>query len=136
MNPYTNRPFGHLRTSKADYETSPDTRCGSGPRRLYILCWSGRPAILPLQLWQGCQVCVKLSAHATTSKSSPILRLLSSHWATSVFRTRVVGVANGGDSLRRLSSLQNRIYNLLGREQQLDKAAAAVGCGAGAGRSQ
>ena len=35
----------------------------------------------------------------TTSKSSPILRLLSSHWATSVVRTRVVGVANVGDSL-------------------------------------
>ena len=51
----------------------------------------------------------------TTSKSSPILRLLSSHWAyTSVVRTRVVGVANVGDSLRRLSSLQHRIYNLLG----------------------
>ena len=51
----------------------------------------------------------------TTSKSSPILRLLSSHWATSVVRTRVIGVANVGDSLRRLSSLQHRIYNLLGR---------------------
>jgi len=50
----------------------------------------------------------------TTSKSSPILRLLSSHWATSVVRTRVVGVTNVGDSLRRLSSLQHRIYNLLG----------------------
>ena len=50
----------------------------------------------------------------TTSKSIPILRLLSSHWATSVVRSRVVGVANVGDSLRRLSSLQHRIYNLLG----------------------
>ena len=30
-----------------------------------------RPAILLLQLWQGCQVCVKISAQ-TTSKSSPI----------------------------------------------------------------
>ena len=52
----------------------------------------------------------------TTSKSSPILRLLSSHWATSVVRTRVVGVASVGDSLRRLSSLQHGIYrpNLLG----------------------
>ena len=49
----------------------------------------------------------------TTSKSSPILRLLSSHWATSVVRTRVVGVANVGDSLRRLSSLRHRIYNFL-----------------------
>ena len=49
----------------------------------------------------------------TTSKSSPILRLLSSHLATSVVRTRVVGVANVGDSLRRLSSLQHRICNLL-----------------------
>ena len=49
----------------------------------------------------------------TTSESSSILRLLSSHWATSVVRTRVVGVANVGDSLRRLSSLRHRIYNLL-----------------------
>ena len=49
----------------------------------------------------------------TTSKSRPILRLMSSYWATSVVRTRVVGVANVGDSLRRLSSLQHRIYNLL-----------------------
>ena len=72
-----------------------------------------RPAILPLQLWQGCQVCVKIF-RPTTSRSSPILRLLSSHWATSVVRTRVVGVANVGDSLRRLKSLQHRIYNLLG----------------------
>jgi len=37
-----------------------------------------------------------------------------SHWATSVVRTRVVGVANVGDSLRRLYCLQHRIYNLLG----------------------
>jgi len=63
-----------------------------------------RPAILPLQLWLCCQVCV----------SSPILHLLSSHWATSVVRTRVICVANVGDSLRRLCSLQHRIYNLLG----------------------
>jgi len=59
----------------------------------------------------------------TTSKSSPILRLLSSHWATSVVRTRVVGAANVGDSLRQLSSLQHRIYNLLG----LTTAPATVG---------
>ena len=49
----------------------------------------------------------------TTSKSSQILHLLSSHWATSVVTARVVGVANVGDSLRRLCSLQHRIYNLL-----------------------
>ena len=60
----------------------------------------------------------------TTSKSSPILRLLSSHWATSVVRTRVVGVANVGDSLRRLSSLQHRIYNLLAANTQRVSAAA------------
>jgi len=47
---------------------------GLGSRRLYILCWRElagagycrqcrrRPAILLLQLWQGCQVCVKISA--------------------------------------------------------------------------
>ena len=56
---------------------------------------------------------MKISAQRLPT-NSPILRLLSSHWATSVVRTRVVGVANVGDSLRRLSSLQHRIYNLLG----------------------
>ena len=45
----------------------------------------------------------------TTSTTSPIERLLSSHWATSVVRARVVGVADVGDSLRRLCSLQHRI---------------------------
>jgi len=72
-----------------------------------------RPAILPLQLWQGCQVCVKISAQRLP-RVAHFLRLQSKHWATSVVRTRVVGVANVGDSLRRLSSLQHRIYNLLG----------------------
>ena len=77
-----------------------------------------RPAILPLQLWQGCQVCVQKIFRPTTSKSSPILRLLNSHWATSVVRTRV-GVANVGDSLSRLSSPQHRIYNLLGEPAKM-----------------
>ena len=57
----------------------------------------------------------------TTSKSSPILRLLSSHWATGVVRTRVVGVANVVDSLRRLCSLQHRIYNILGLYPQFSR---------------
>ena len=71
------------------------------------------PAILPLPTAAGLPgLCENF--RPTTSKSSPILHLLSSHWATSVVRTRVVGVANVGDSLRRLSSLQHRIYNLLG----------------------
>jgi len=95
------------------------------PRRLYILCWSqlSRRRLLPALLSASGHLttptvaglpglCEKFSP--TTSKSSPILRLLSLHWATSVVRTRVVGVANVGDRLRRLSSLQHRIYNLLG----------------------
>ena len=67
-------------------------------------------AILALQLWQGCQVCVKISAQRL-----PRVAQFNACWATSVVRTRVVGVANVGDSLRRLYCLQHRIYNLLGR---------------------
>ena len=95
-------------------------------RRLYILCWSELsrrrllPAVSPAAVHLTTPTVAGLSGLCenflpTTSKSSPILRLLSSHWATSVVRTRVVGVANVGDSLRRLSSLQHRIYNLLSR---------------------
>jgi len=95
------------------------------PRRLYILCWSefSRRRLLPAVSSAAGHLTTPTVARLpglcenfgpTTSKSSPILRLLSSHWATSVVRTRVVGVANVGDSLRRLSSLQHRIYNLLG----------------------
>ena len=73
-----------------------------------------RPAILPLQLWQGCQVCVKNSAQRLPRVAHFYACMQSTHWATSVVRTGVVGVANVGDSLRRLSSLQHRIYNLLG----------------------
>ena len=94
-------------------------------RRLYILCWSELsrrrllPAVSPAAGHLTTPTVAGLPSlcenfRPTTSKSSPILRLLSSHWATSVVRTRVVGVANVGDSLRRLSSLQHRIYNLLG----------------------
>ena len=93
-------------------------------RRLYILCWSefSRRRLLPAVSPAAGHLTTPTVAglpglcenfRPTTSKSSPILRLLSSHWATSVVRTRVVGVANFGDSLRRLSSLQHRIYNLL-----------------------
>ena len=95
----------------------------SAPRRLYILCWSecSRRRLLPAVLPAAGHLTTPTVAglpglsenfRPTTSKSSPILRLLSSHWATTVVRTRVVGVANVGDSLRRLSSLQHRIYNL------------------------
>ena len=95
-------------------------------RRLYILCWSefSRRRLLPAVSPAAGHLTTPTAAGLpslcenflpTTSKSSPILRLLSSHWATSVVMTRVVGVANVGDSLRRLSSLQHRIYNLLGR---------------------
>ena len=95
------------------------------PRRLYILCWSelSRRRLLPtVSPAAGHLTTPTVSGlpglcetfRPTTSKSSPILRLQSSHWATSVVRTRVVGVANVGDSLRRLSSLRHRIYNLLG----------------------
>ena len=93
-------------------------------RRLYILCWSEfsrrrlLPALSPAAGHPTTPTAAGLPGlcenfRPTTSKSSPILRLLSSHWATSVVKTRVVGVANVGDSLRRLSSLQHRIYNLL-----------------------
>ena len=99
--------------------------CAVDPRRLYILCWSefSRRRLLPAVSPAAGHLTTPTVAglpglcenfHPTTSNSSPILRLLSSHWATSVVRTRVVGVANVGDSLRRLSSLQHRIYNLLG----------------------
>ena len=95
------------------------------PRRLYILCWSelSRRRLLPAVSPAAGHLTTPTVAglpglcenfRPTTPTSSPILRLLSSHWATSVVRTRVVGVANVGDSLRRLSSLQHRIYNLLG----------------------
>ena len=95
-----------------------------GSRRLYILCWSELsrrrllPAVSPVSGHLTTPTVAGLPGlcknfRPTTSKSSPILHLLSSHWATSVVRTRVVGVANVGDSLRRLSSLQHRIYNLL-----------------------
>ena len=92
---------------------------------LYILCWSEfsrrrlLPAVSPAAGHLTTPTVEGLPGlcenfRPTTSKSSPILRLLSSHWATSVVRTKVVGVANVGNSLRRLSSLQHRIYNLLG----------------------
>jgi len=98
----------------------------SEPRRLYILCWSelSRRRLLPAVSPAAGRLTTPTVAglpglcenfRSKTSKSSPILRLLSSHWATSVVRTRVVGVANFGDSLRRLCSLQHRIYNLIGR---------------------
>ena len=98
------------------------------PRRLYILCWSEfsrrrlLPAVSPATGHLTTPSVAGLPGlcenfRPTTSKSSPILRLLSSHCATSVVRTRVVGVANVGDSLRRLSSLQHRIYNLLGSDR-------------------
>jgi len=91
--------------------------------RLYILCWSefSRRKLLPaVSLAAGHLTTPTVAGlpglsenfRPTTSKCSPILRLLSSHWATSVVRTRVVGVANVCDSLRGLSSLQHRIYNL------------------------
>jgi len=94
-------------------------------RRLYILYWrelSRRrllPAVSPTAGHLTTPTVAGLPGlcenfRPTTSKSSPILHLLSSHWATSVVRTRVIGVANVGDSLRRLCSLQHRIYNLLG----------------------
>ena len=87
-------------------------------RRLYILCWSelSRRSLLPAVSPAAGHLTTPTVAglpglcdnfRPTTSKSSPILRLLSSHWATSVVRTRVVGVVNVGDSLRRLSSLQH-----------------------------
>jgi len=98
------------------------------PRRLYILCWSelSRRRLLPAVSPAAGHLTTPTVAglpglcenfRPTTSKSSPILRLLSSHWATSVVSTTVVGVANVGDRLRRLSSLQHRIYNLLGHCQ-------------------
>ena len=94
-------------------------------RRLYILGWrelSRRrllPAVSPAAGHLTTPTVAGLPGlcenfRPTTFRSSPILRLLSSHWATSVVRTRVVGVANVGDSLRRLYCLQHRIYNLLG----------------------
>ena len=97
----------------------------SDAKRLYILCWSefSRRRLLPAVSPAAAGHLTTPTAaglpglcenfRPTTSKSNPILRLLSSHWATSVVRTRVVVVANVGDSLRRLSSLQHRIYNLL-----------------------
>ena len=99
-------------------------------RRLYILCWSelSRRRLLPAVSSAAGHLTTPTVAglpglcenfRPTTSKSISILRLLSSHWATSVVRTRVVGVANVGDSFRRLSSLQHRIYNLLGWTQPM-----------------
>ena len=97
------------------------------PRRLYILYWSELSrrrllmAVSPAAGHLTTPTVAELPGlcenfRQTTSKSSPILRLLSSHLATSVVRTGVVGVANVGDSLRQLSSLQHRIYNLLGTD--------------------
>ena len=98
------------------------------PRRLYILCWSklSRRTLLPAVSPAAGHLTTPTVAglpglcenfRPTTSKSSPILRLLSSHWATSVVRARVVGVANVGDSLRRLTSLlvQLSLASLRGR---------------------
>ena len=120
-------------TTTTHNDNSANPRCSVGgrcldlssPRRLYILCWSelSRRRLLPAVSPTAGHLTTPTVAglpglcenfRPTTSKSGPILRLLSSHWATSVVRTRVVGVANVGDSLRRLSSLQHRIYNLLG----------------------
>jgi len=95
------------------------------PRRLYILCWRelSRHRLLPAVSPAAGHLTTPTVAgfpglcenfRPTTFNSSPILCLLSSHWATSIVRTRVVGVANVGDSLRRLYCLQHRIYNLLG----------------------
>ena len=74
-----------------------------GPRRLYILCWrelSRRrllPAVSPAAGHLTTPTVAGLPGlcenfRPTTSKSSPVWRLLSSHWATSVVRRRVVGV--------------------------------------------
>ena len=113
------------------------TEALSRPRRLYILCWSefSRRRLLPAVSPAAGHLTTPTVAglpglcknfRPTTSKSSPILRLLSSHWAISVVRTRVVGVANVGDSLRRLSSLQHRIYNLLGQDAARDTCSRAA----------
>ena len=80
-------------------------------RRLYILCWRelSRRRLLPAVSPAAGNLSLTTPTVAglpglcenfrpTTSKSSPIIRLLSSHWATSVVRTRVVGVANFGDA--------------------------------------
>ena len=78
-------------------------------RRLHILRWSELsrrrqlPAVSPAAGHLTTPTVAGLpglceSFRPTTSKSSPIIRLLSSHWATSVVRTRVVGVANFGDA--------------------------------------
>ena len=88
-------------------------------RRLYILCWrelSRRrllPAVSPAAGHLTTPTVAGLPGlcenfRPTSFKSTPILRLQSSHWATSVVRTRVVGVATVGDSLRRLQWRRSR----------------------------
>jgi len=137
------RPFAHPRNHTSKFRhifcALPEHSRGSMARRLYILCWSefSRRRLLPAVSPAAGHLTTPTVAglpglcenfRPTTSKSSPILRLLSSHWATSVVRTRVVlvGVANVGDSLRRLSSLQHRIYNLLARWLSEDSAICCV----------
>ena len=110
-------------------------------RRLYILCWrefSRRrllPAVSPAAGHLTTPTVAGLPGlcenfRPTTSTTSPILRLLSSHWATSVVRTRVVGVANVGYSLRRLCSLQHWIYDLVGCDRRWFGAECALHPGA------
>ena len=83
----------------------------SCPRRLYILCWrelSRRrllPAVSPAAGHLTTPTVAGLPGlcenfRPTTSKSSPIQRPLSSHWAISVVRARVVG---GGQRRRQLT---------------------------------
>ena len=76
-----------------------------------------RTAILLLQLWHGCQqVCGKISPPPNCLQKLPAQFNIPAEFRLATSPIALSGrewwaVANVGDSLRRLSSLQHRIYN-------------------------
>jgi len=95
------------------------------PRRLYILCWSelSRRKLSPTLATPTTLVLTKLVAQCELSrrKIGLLLEVVGRKFSHRPGNPATVGVVRwpaagdtAGSSLRRLSSLQHRIYNLLG----------------------
>ena len=98
---------------------------GSSPRRLYILCWSelSRRKLSPMLATPTTLVLTTLVAQCELSrrKIGLLLEVVGRKFSLSPGNPATVGVVRwpaaddtAGSSLRRLSSLQHRTYNLLG----------------------
>jgi len=102
------------------------------PRRLYILCWSelSRRKLSPTLATPTTLVLITLVAQCELSrrKIGLLLEVVGRKFSHRRGNPATVGVVRwpaagdtAGSSLRRLSSLQHRIYNLLGRTGHADE---------------